>query len=234
MIRSTSMAFVLLAWAMICVPSAAQAQKVEVAPGVTVTRKTYPVPANEAPFFNFGEKTARDKEADERLVTEVLKQVPDRSRAARTATGSGWQALLAQGDHATAGKRFNQAFLLDPLDSGAYHGFAAVAASRFRDFDFADELFGIAARMNLPARTLSADHGRVLLMAGRPREARPLLERAVHDDPDWAVPKSNLAFAVLQMGDAAEACRLADQVTGRDSAFVMQDVALLKQQANCR
>jgi Flp pilus assembly protein TadD len=87
--------------------------------------------------------------------------------------------------------------------------------------------------MRSPAKTLSADHGRMLLIAGRPREARALLERGVRDNPDWAVPKSNLAFAVLQTGDAAEACRLAAQVSGRDLASVERDLALVKQQAKC-
>jgi Flp pilus assembly protein TadD len=230
----TGIRLALFAGALISLPSAAQVQKIEVAPGVTVTRKTYSAPSNEAPFFNFAEKTAQQMKADEDLVAGVLRQVPDRSKAAQTAIVAGWRALIGQGDYATAAKPFNQAFLLDPKESGIYHGFAAVAASRFRDFEFADELFRIAARMNSPTETLSADHGRVLLMAGRPREAKPLLEKAVRDNPDWAVPKSNLAFAVFQTGDAVEACRLVAKVTGRDLASVERDVALLKQQANCR
>jgi Flp pilus assembly protein TadD len=226
--------FALLALAMASLSSAAQAQKVEVAPGVTVTRKIYSVALNEAPFFNFTQKTASQIEADENFVAETLKRVPDRSKAAQMASGAGWRALIAEGDFGTAAKRFNQAFLLDPRESSIYHGFAAVVASRLGDFEFADELFRVAARMNSPPRTLSADHGRVLLMAGRPSDAKPLLEKAVRDIPDWAVPKSNLAFAVLQAGDAAEACRLAATVTGRDLASVERDLTLLKQQANCR
>jgi Tfp pilus assembly protein PilF len=212
----------------------AQTEKVEVAPGVTVTRRTYSVPANEAPFYNFVERSAGQKESDDRLIAEVLEVVPDRSSAAQQVIGRGWQALISQQDYATAAKRFNQAFLLDPRASGVYHGLAAVAESRFRDFGFADELFRIAARMDSPARTLSADHGRMLLIAGRPHEAKPLLERGVRDNPDWAVPQSNLAFALLQTGNAAEACRVAAKVTGRGLAAVERDLVLLKQQANCR
>jgi Flp pilus assembly protein TadD len=224
---------IIFGWAMIGLPPMAYAEKVEVTPSVTVTRKTYSAPLNEAPFFNFAEKTATQKEADARFVNEVLKRVPDRSKAAHAASVAGWEALIARGDYATAAKRFNQAFLLDPKDSSVYHGFAAVAASRFQDSEFADELFQIAARMNSPSRTLSADHGRMLLMAGRLVEAKPLLERAVRDNPDWAVPRSNLALAVFRMGDVAEACRLARNVKGRDMASVESDLGLLKQWANC-
>jgi hypothetical protein len=104
----------LLAWALIGFPSVAQAQKVEVAPGVSVTRKTYPVPGNEAAFYNFAEKTASQKANDDHLIAEVLKLTPDRSAAAAHAIVRGWEALISQRDYATAAKRFNQAFLLDP------------------------------------------------------------------------------------------------------------------------
>lgn len=224
----------LVVLAMMSLASAAHAETVEIAPGVTVTRKTYPVPSNEAPFFNFAEKTGSQREADKDLLADILKLVPDPSKAAQAASGAGWKALITRGDYATAARRFNQAFLLDPKDSSAYQGFAAVAASRFQDVAFADELFRVAARMNSPQKTLNADHGRVLLMAGRPADAKPLLESAVRDDPDWAVPRSNLAMAVFQLGDAAEACRLLGQVAGRDIASVEHDIAVLKRQANCR
>ncbi|HKH96068.1 MAG TPA: hypothetical protein VKA39_06070 [Beijerinckiaceae bacterium] len=211
----------------------AQERTAEVVPGVTVTRKTFPVPANEAPFFGFADKTAAQKAADEALISGALARVPDRSSAAQMATAAGWQALIAGGDFATAGKRFNQAYLLDPHESGSYHGFRAVAASRLKDFDFADELFRVAARMNNPARTLSADHGRVLLMANRPAQAKPLLEKAILDNPDWAVPRANLAWASLQLGDAKAACRLAGEATGRDAASIAGDMEALKRQARC-
>src|SRR5919107_5779579 len=211
----------------------AQEPRVEVAPGVTVTRKIFPVPGNEAPFFGFADKSAAQKAADEAFVTGALQRVPDRSMAARMATSAGWQALIAGGDFATAGKRFNQAYLLDPRESGIYHGFAAVAASRLKDFDFADELFRVAARMNNPAKTLSADHGRVLLMASRPAQAKPLLEKAISDNPDWAVPRANLAWASLQLGDAKAACRLAGEAVGRDAASIAGDMEALRRQARC-
>jgi Flp pilus assembly protein TadD len=234
MLLRTTTCLILLAWAIISTCSAAQAQPAEVAPGVTVTRKVYPVPVNEAPFFNFAELTPSQRAANESFVREFLQRIPDRSEAAQTASDAGWQALFTRGDYATAARRFNQAYLLSPNESMVYHGFAAVAASRFHDFEFADELFRIAARMNSPSKALRADHGRVLLMAGRPHEAKPLLESAVRDDPDWAVPKSNLAWALLQTGDVAAACRLAAEVSGRDFTSVERDLALLKQRANCR
>jgi Tfp pilus assembly protein PilF len=224
----------LLIWLLaVGVPASAQAQKAEVAPGVSVTRKTYRVPDNEAPFFNFIEKTQAQKASDQKLVDAMLERGPDRSRAARTAIDAGMRAFLSDNDIATAAKRFNQAYLLDPQHSGVFHGFALVAAARFNDFDYADELFRLAARMKSTAPPLRADHGRMLLIAGRPAEAKVLLEQAVRDTPDWAVPRMNLAWATLQTGNRAEACRLITQVKGQDLESVERDLALFKQKADC-
>ncbi|MEE1658079.1 tetratricopeptide repeat protein [Microvirga sp. CF3062] len=224
----------LLVWLLAAaVPTLAQAQKAEVAPGISVTRKTYRVPDNEAPFFNFADKNEAQKAADKKLVDAVLERVPDRTRAAGTAIDAGMRAFLSDNDFATAAKRFNQAYLLHPQHSGVYHGFALVAAARFKDFGYADELFRLAARMKSPAPPLAADHGRTLLIAGRPAEAKALLEQAVKDTPGWAVPRMNLAWAALQTGNRAEACRLITQVKGQDLESVERDLALFKQKAGC-
>lgn len=216
----------------VMLPSVFQAEKVEVAPGIAVSRKTYPVPSNEAPFFNFAVKTENERVNDAHFVAGVLQLVPDRAKAAREASERGWQ-FVKNDDFATAAKRFNQAFLLDPKDSALYHGFAAVVASRFRDFAYADELYEIAGRMNAPSKILEADRARVLLMAGRPADAKPLLERAVRDNPESAIPKSNLAWATYQLGEAAEACRIIATITGIDMDAVEEDVAMLKRRAAC-
>jgi len=156
-----------------------------VAPGVLVSRKTYPAPDNE--------KNEAQKAADRQLAEGVLQQVPDRAKAAGLALAAGHRAFMESNDPATAAKRFNQAHLLDPQHSGIYHGFAMVVAARFKDFDYADELFRVAARMKSPNPSLKADHGRMLLIAGRPSDAKPVLEQAIRDTPDWAVPRMNLA-----------------------------------------
>ncbi|HEY8383699.1 MAG TPA: tetratricopeptide repeat protein [Microvirga sp.] len=211
----------------------ALAQPVEVAPGVTVNRRVYPVPANEAPFFNFAAKSADQKAADDALVARVRGTGIDPRHAAQRALAQGWQAVIQGQDFATGARRFNQAYLLDPSESGIYQGFAAIAASRFKDFAFADELFRIAARMRNPSPALPADHARVMLMAGRPADAKPLLEKAIAADPGWAVPRANLAWTMLQLGDPKEACRLAGKVAGRDLEQTSADMTKLRQLAKC-
>lgn len=223
------------AWASLGAGAAlpALAEPVQVAPGVTVNRRTYPVPANEAPFFNFAAKSPDQKAADEALIAQVRGTGIDPGQAAQRALAQGWQAVIQGQDFATGARRFNQAYLLAPNESGVYQGFAAVAASRFKDFAFADELFRVAARMRNPSRALPADHARVMLMAGRPADAKPLLEKAIAADPGWAVPRANLAWTVLQLGNPKEACRLADTVAGRDMEQTRADMAKLRQLAKC-
>jgi Tfp pilus assembly protein PilF len=214
-------------------PGAAQGQKVEVAPGVSVSRRSYPVPENEAPFFNFAEANEAQKAIDRRFVDGVLQQVPDRAKAAGIAIKAGDRAFLQENDAATAATRYNQARLLDPQQSGIYHGFAMVVAVRFKDIDYADELFRVAARLKSPNPNLKADHGRMLLIAGRPADAKPLLEQAIQDIPDWAVLRMNLAWAVLLTGDKEEACRLRALVKGVDLDKLETDLAMFKQKAGC-
>ena len=214
-------------------PAAAQGQKVEVAPGVSVSRRTYQVPENEAPFFNFAQKNEAYKAADRQFIDGVLTKVPDRAKAARLSIAAGDRALLEGDDAATAAKRYNQAHLLDPQQSGIYHGFAMVVAVRFNDIDYADDLFRVAARLKSPKPNLKADHGRMLLIAGRPADAKPLLEQAIQDTPDWAVLRMNLAWAVLQTGDKEEACRLKALVKGVDLDKLETDLAMFKQKAGC-
>jgi predicted Zn-dependent protease len=73
----------------------------------------------------------------------------------------------------------------------------------------------------------------MLLIAGRPAEAKPPLEQAVQDTPDWAVPRMNLAWAFLQTGNREEACRLKALVKGSDVDKLGTDLAMFKQKAGC-
>ncbi|MBZ6079248.1 hypothetical protein [Microvirga puerhi] len=195
--------------------------------------RTYDVPANEAPFFNFAEKNPAQRAADEKLVADVLKTSLDRSKAASAAIAAGGRAFLEQRDLSTAAKLFNQAYLLDPELSGIYHRFAMIVAGRFKDYDYSNELFDLAARMKSPAPSLQADHGRMLLMAGRPQSAKAVLQQAVANSPEWAIPRMNLAWATLLAGLRDEACRLKSEVHGQDLDVVQSDLVLFAQKAGC-
>lgn len=213
--------------------SLAAAEAVEVAPGVRVTKKHYPVPDNEQPFFGFIIKTPAQISADETFTSKVAQLSTSRERIVSETLKRGWTALTS-GDLVTAGRRFNQAYLLGPDQSGIYHAFAALVQTRFNDTEYADELFRVALKQPNPAETLRADYGRFLLITKRPVDARPVLEQAVLDAPKFGTAWSNLAFARLQTGDRSGACTAvaeAEKLFNIDK--VKSDTVLLKQEAKC-
>jgi hypothetical protein len=147
----------------------ANAETVQVAPGVQVTKRTYAAPMNEQPFFGFTVKNAEQLAADESFVSAIIAATGTREKAFEETTKRGWRAINV-GRIAEATQRFNQAFLLSPEQSGVYHGFAAIAQIRFNDLEYADELLRVALKQPNPLKALNADYGRVLLISKRPSE----------------------------------------------------------------
>jgi Tfp pilus assembly protein PilF len=210
------------------------AETVEVAPGVQVTKRAYPAPINEQPFFGFATKDTAQKAADANFVTAIIQAAGTREKAFEETTKRGWRAINA-GKMGEAAQRFNQAFLISPAQSGVYHGFAAVAQIRFKDLDAADELFRIALKQPNPVKALNADYGRLLLIAKRPREAQPVLEQAVKDAPDLADAWTNLAWARFQNGDPASACAAAEEASKqRPSTTSASDLTAVRSAAQCK
>ena|SRR5579884_2332121 len=208
------------------------AETVEVAPGIHVTKKQYAAPANEQPFFGFIDKAPAQIAADEKFVSQIVQLSTSRQRALEETLRRGWYAFAA-GDLATAGRRFNHAYLITPDESRIYQAFAVLAHVRFNDATYADELFRIALKQPNPAPTLRADYGRFLLITKRVAEARPILEQAVRDAPKFGNAWSNLAFARLQTGDPSGACRAAVEAEKLSSADIKSDIALLQRDAKC-
>lgn len=211
----------------------ARAETVEVAKDVAVTRKTYAAPFNEQPFYGFIDKTPEQRSIDERFVASIIGITGSREKAFENANERGW-FMVSKGNFADAAKRFNQAFVISPEKSAVYHGLAVIAVARFNDIDFADELFKIALKQPDPMRTLKADYGRFLLIAKLPKEALPVLEKAVIDAENFPDAWSNLALARFENGDAQGACAAAAESERRKpSKNVLNDLRYLRQKASC-
>ena len=224
----------LLIGLMLCmVSSLAQAETVEVAPGVQVTKTTFKAPADEQPFYGFTAKTAGPRAADEKLLSDLIATAGSREQAFEAVTLRGWKAI--QGGRAVeAAKRFNQAWLLMPERSAVYHGLAMVTQMRFNDLAFADELFRQAYKQPHPLKALNSDYGRLLLMQKRYRDAQPVLEKAVVDTADFGDAWAYLAFAKLQNGDKAGACVDASEARKRKpSRSTVRDLAHIEKDAKC-
>lgn len=226
-IRACIIAIGALAW---IAPS--HAETVETAPGVTVTKKTFPAPINEQPFFGFADKTPEQRKADADFLAGADK-FGSRVAVFHAAIERGW-GHLERGDFSEAAKRFNQAWLLAPERSPIYQGFAVIVAARFGDLEYAEELFRIALHQPEPRPTLKADYGRLLLKAKRPVEAKAILEQGVRDAPEFADGWASLGLARLQTGDAAGACAAASEASKlKLSGQVVSDLVMLKRQAAC-
>jgi predicted Zn-dependent protease len=211
----------------------AMAETREVAPGVQVTWKTFPAPVNEAPFYGFVDKSLTLRRADDVFVSIAVDMSGSSAGAFEAAATSGWKAIAAN-DMAEAGKHFNRAWLISPEQSQIFHGFAVIAAARFNDAEFAEELFRIARKQPGKLETLNADYGRMLLMAKRPLDAEPVLEQAVKDAPAFGNAWSNLAIARLQNGNADGACLAANEADKlQNAANVNMDIEWIRREARC-
>lgn len=210
-----------------------RAETVEVAPGVRVTKKSYPAPPNQQPFFGFVAKTPEQRAADEKFVDALVAATGSRQKAFEEASLRGWRAI-GKNSAIEAAQRFNQAWLLAPEQSVVYHGFAIVTMMRFGDIAYAEELFRIARKQPDPLKPLLADYGRALLLGKRPEQARTILEEAVAATPDLADAWSNLGFARVETGDKPGACAAAEEAAKhKPSTSVLGDIALLRNRAGC-
>src|SRR2546428_13216482 len=72
-----------------------------------------PLPLNQLPMYGGREKTEEMKKADGKLLDTIQKLGLSREEGAKKAVESGW-GFFDNTDLATAMKRFNQAWLLDP------------------------------------------------------------------------------------------------------------------------
>jgi hypothetical protein len=91
-------------------------------------------------------------------VADALELTGSREKACEDVANRAWSAYFA-GDIATAGRGFNQAYLIAPERSGVYHAFAVLIQTRYNDSDYADELFRIALKQPDPSKRLRQQNG---------------------------------------------------------------------------
>jgi len=97
--------------------------------GVASAQSVPPNLSNLMPQYGGVKKTAQLLFYDQQFLTDCDSKFPDRKEAAAYFQAKGWQ-FLQSGDPNTAMKRFNQAWLLDSTNAGAYWGFGAVTGQR--------------------------------------------------------------------------------------------------------
>jgi Tfp pilus assembly protein PilF len=163
-------------------------------------------PLNEQPMFARQSKTPAEQAADQKFFDSVAKLGYSRPQGSDKSVQLGWQYFFSKHDIATAMKRFNQAWLLDPDNGDAFHGFALLVMARDNDAAQADALFqqGLAKPRQSPGIYL--DYGRFLLTVKRPADAIAPLRHAVAVPDMGPDAEALLTLALYESGDVAAAC----------------------------
>ncbi|WP_323796840.1 hypothetical protein [Nisaea sp.] len=165
-------------------------------------------PANERPMYGGVKKTADMLAADNAFRKRVLEMGFTDEQAYAASIKLGWK-YFHSGKVRTAIKRFNQAWLLMPEKSGAYHGFALVRVVQQASLSEIDQLFEMAlSKKDLSAGTLS-DYARFLNLSGRSRQAITQAERALAMDGNVYNARNQMAAAYLSLGERALGCEWA-------------------------
>lgn len=163
------------------------------------------LPVNEQPMYGGVEKTEAMKEADAAFLAEIAAMGHTREEGARNSVELGWRYFF-QGEVATAMKRFNQAWLQDPENGDAYHGFAVVTAERGEPPEEAEKYFRLAVSKPGVGATAFVDYARLLNLLGRHDEAIAQGEKALAVSPTAENARLQISYAYMAKADAARAC----------------------------
>ncbi|WP_136417971.1 hypothetical protein [Herbaspirillum sp. ST 5-3] len=163
------------------------------------------LPVNQLPMYGGREKTAKMKSADAALFAAVEKKGYSRQEAAKRAIQIGWSSW-AKSDLATAMSRFNQAWLLDPENGNAYHGFALVTSVRGGAPSEVEHLFQMAISKSNVDPVAFVDYGRFLWTQKQLDKSLVQLKKALQLSPTARNARSNISFVHYLKGDASSAC----------------------------
>lgn len=166
------------------------------------------LPANEIPMYGSVEKTRKMKDSDAAFIASIETRGKSRQAVAKDVMRAGW-GYFHKGNHAAAIKRFNQAWLLDPDNADAYHGFALISAVRDKAAGEAEKFFHLA--LAKPGINVNAyvDFGRLLWIQNRLDESLVQLEKALAISATAHNARANMAMVYFKKSDYSRACALA-------------------------
>lgn len=182
----------------------------EIAEGIFVSAKTYDVPENEAPFFNFAKKTPESSAAD-KLFLKNFTTSDEIQAGFDGAIKRGWNYFF-EGDYSTSARRFNQAHLLKPAHAAVLHGFGVLAIVRFKDPDYGEELLSLAIQHPDTPDMAYFDMGLLPMNSSRPADAIPFFRTATEKIPDYPAAWFNLSVSLMESSvDRDAACEVLRQ-----------------------
>lgn len=161
--------------------------------------------ANQLPMYGERQKTQEMKNADAAFIASIEKQGLSREESAKQVVRSGW-SYWAKHDLATAIARFNQAWLLDPENGNAYHGFALVTSVRGGAPSEVEQFFQLAVSKPRVDPEAFVDYGRFLWTQKQLDRSMAQLNKALQLDPNARNARSNISFVYYLKADFGNAC----------------------------
>lgn len=172
-------------------------------------------PANLIPMFGGIKKTEPMLKADDKLRSTLTEQGRTPEGGAINSVRLGWRYFSRDHDPATAMKRFNQAWLLDPNNGEAYYGMAVMSEVLRSDPQFApcpftpersEGLFKKAISMHGTPPVTHVDYGRFLWSQERYDDSLSVLLNIVEKRPEVKNARANIAFVFFKQNDFERAC----------------------------
>ena len=163
------------------------------------------LPINQLPMYGEREKTEAMKNADAAFIESIEKQGLSREEGAKQLIRSAWSFWTKQ-DIATTSSRFNQAWLLDPENGDAYHGFALVTAVRGGSPTEVERLFQLAISKSKVNPVAFVDYGHFLWSQKQLEKSLVQLNKALQLSSTVYNARSNISFVHYLKGDFSSAC----------------------------
>ena len=165
-------------------------------------------PASEIPMYGDAARAGNLKPGDAAFIASLEKAGKTRQSVAKDVLRAAW-GHYGKAEYSQSIRKFNQAWLLDPENGDAYHGFAVITLVRDKAPAAAEKFFRIA--LSKPGVNVNAyvDYGRLLWIEERPDESLAHLNKALELSPRAHNARSNIALVHYRARDFSKACEFA-------------------------
>ena len=169
-----------------------------------------PLPPQELPMYGELEKDEVLKSADAAFIASVEQSGVSRKDGANHAIQTAWKHWN-QGDIATAMRRFNQAWLLDPENGNVYHGFARATLERGGESAEVERFYRLAISKSYVAPEVLVDYGAFLWQQSRLDDSLEQLHEALQRSSTTHNARAHVSYVHYLQGDFERACTWAQQ-----------------------
>ncbi len=166
-------------------------------------------PAIEMPMYGSSPaKPRKPSEKDMAFIQSLEKSGKTREAVAKEVIRTAWEEY-ARTDYKLAIRKFNQAWLLDPENGDAYHGFALISTVRDKNAEEAEKFFRLA--LSKPGVSASAyvSYGRFLWIVDRLDESLVTLQKSLSVSSTARDARLHIARVYYKKKDFGKACEWA-------------------------